>query len=98
VAPPSCPRSAPLPCKDDHDCAAGSKCAALFAALQPSICISAGKPHGCGGASPNWHCDLAAAACKDSMTAQVAFSDAANQVCGWEQVHCPNGCANGACL
>ena len=86
------------PCADDRDCGSAEKCAVLFASLQPSICISAGKPRGCGGASPNWHCDLTGPTCKDASTLSRPFSDAADQVCGWEQVHCANGCANGACL
>jgi hypothetical protein len=85
-------------CDDDRGCATGQKCATLFAAMQPSICIGAGNPRSCGGTSPSWSCDLQPAACKDAMTAQVAFSDATDQVCGWELVHCANGCANGACL
>ncbi|HEX9101721.1 MAG TPA: hypothetical protein VF997_05935 [Polyangia bacterium] len=84
-------------CADDRDCAAGQKCASLFAALQPSVCISDGSPVGCAPASPTWHCDFGPASCKDADTAQLPFSDAVHRVCGWELVHCANGCVTGAC-
>ena len=84
-------------CTDDRDCGSGEKCATLFAAQQPSVCIAAGTPRGCGGASPNWHCDLQGPTCQDASTLSRPFSDASDQVCGWELVHCANGCANGAC-
>lgn len=85
-------------CADDRDCGAGQTCASLFAALQPSVCIGAGLPIGCGGKSPDWHCHLQGPTCKDASTLSRPFSHASDQVCGWELVHCANGCMNGACL
>lgn len=85
------------PCADDRDCTGGSRCALLFAALQPAVCISDGKPMGCGYGHPGFSCDLQAASCKDASTLSQPFVDSVNQVCGWELVYCANGCANGAC-
>ena len=85
-------------CADDRDCGSGGKCAQLFASSQPTVCVRSGAPVGCGAATPNWHCDFPPASCKDASTLLEPFSDAADRVCGWEYVHCANGCANGACL
>ena len=84
-------------CADDRDCQSGEKCASLFAAQQPPVCVSAGHPVGCAPPSPSWHCDFPPAACKDADTAQIPFSDSADRVCGVAFVHCANGCVTGAC-
>lgn len=92
------PFSAQLPtfcartCTSDGDCKTGETCAALFASLQPAVCISAGSPKGCGTTPVGWHCDLAPASCKDANTLQKPFTHVDDLVCGWELVHCANGC------
>jgi hypothetical protein len=84
-------------CASDNDCGINQICATLFASLQPPVCINAGWPKGCGGATANWHCDLAPASCKDASTLSQPFSHADDQVCGWELVHCANGCDTDHC-
>lgn len=79
-------------CADDRDCANGEKCATLFAALQPSVCVSPTAPIGCGVRAPGWHCDLLGPTCKDDHTLSRPFSQPANGICGWELVHCDAGC------
>ncbi len=85
-------------CTTDDDCKTGEICAALFASLQPPVCISAGSPKGCGTPSPTWHCDQPPASCKDANTLQKPFSHTDDMVCGTELVHCANGCATDHCL
>ena len=84
-------------CSDDRDCAHGSRCASLFAAMQPSVCIGSGSPMGCGYGKPGFSCDLQGPSCKDADTLMQPFVDSVYQVCGWELVHCANGCVTGAC-
>ena len=91
--PPFCSRA----CTDDCDCAAGEKCASLFAAGLGPVCIAAGAPKTCATSTSGFSCDLQAASCRDASTAEVPFTDAADGVCGWELVHCANGCVAGAC-
>ncbi len=84
-------------CADDRDCQAGEKCAQLFAALQPPVCITDTSPVGCAAPTPGWHCDFPAPSCFDAHTTEIPFSDASRMICGSELVHCANGCVTGAC-
>ncbi len=85
-------------CADDRDCQSGERCAQLFAALQPPICISDSAPVGCATPTPGWHCDFPEPTCFDAHTAEIPFSDASRMICGTALVHCANACQNGACL
>ncbi len=86
-------------CNSDVDCATDEICANLFDAMQPPICIRAGSPRGCGTPPANWHCDFATGAtCKDASTLSQPFTHQSDFVCGWELVHCANGCATDHCL
>jgi hypothetical protein len=80
-------------CVDSRDCKTGEKCAVLFAALQPAVCVSDVEPAACGAtANPNWHCDFPPDSCRDANTLDRSFSQRANRTCGHERVHCDNGC------
>jgi hypothetical protein len=81
-------------CTDNRDCAAGSRCVVLFAAMQPASCISDSFAVGFTDQS-GAICDTQAAC--DGDVAKVRFSDNARGICGWELVHCANGCTAGAC-
>jgi hypothetical protein len=81
-------------CLDDRDCATGEKCARLFnEPSQPAVCVSSTVPATCAtNPSPTFHCDFTPAACRDSQTLAVGFTQVSNQLCGWEFIHCDNGC------
>lgn len=81
-------------CTDDRDCAKNARCITLFAAMLPSVCIVDSTAIGCYGASGGV-CDTPPTC--DGDVANVSFSDSARGICGWERVHCANGCSNGAC-
>jgi len=81
-------------CKDDRDCGAGARCITLFAALQPSSCIPDTLKIGCTDQS-DAICDTQATC--DGDVAVERFADNARGICGWERVHCANGCTAGAC-
>jgi hypothetical protein len=84
-------------CANDDNCGTGEICAELFASLQPPVCITPRSPLGCAAPSPTWHCDLGPASCNDASTLSQPFSRADARVCGWELVHCANGCDAGHC-
>ncbi|HXU72046.1 MAG TPA: hypothetical protein VN947_22090 [Polyangia bacterium] len=82
------------PCTDDRDCNGGARCVVLFAALLPSACM--GGPMTIPCAQPGGTCDTLAQ-CHGANSADVPFADSGRGICGWERVHCANGCSNGAC-
>jgi hypothetical protein len=87
------------PCATSDDCASGERCAALFdEPTQPAVCVSESRPARCPGtpADRRWHCDFAPARCGDRATLLRPFTQTSNHVCGWEHVHCPEGCTGSA--
>lgn len=81
-------------CTDDRDCAAGTRCVVLFAAMQPASCILDRLVIGCN-VSSGGVCDTPPTC--DGDVANEHYADDALGICGWERVHCANGCTAGAC-
>jgi hypothetical protein len=81
-------------CADDRDCAAGELCATLADATVPPVCVAAGAPKSCIAGRV---CNTVGTWCFDGHTVATPFSHADDGVCGWELVHCANGCTSGAC-
>jgi len=79
-------------CLSDDDCTGGAICAQLFASLQPAVCVTHELPIGCGSPTPSWHCYLGPQKCYDAKTLMKPFSWSDSRTCGYEFVHCANGC------